>query len=148
MTFAQEVLVVSSNLESRRSLANILNRQEIDPVCLPTVRDAIEFLGLHSVGVVFCDHHLPDGDYRDFLGALRSLKIKARVVVTSAQADWDEFLEAMKLGAFDLIATPFRPTDVEWMIIQAAREERSRAFAALSAPEPPPAIRRAVAGAD
>jgi DNA-binding NtrC family response regulator len=51
----------------------------------------------------------------------------------SSTADWDEFLEAMRLGAFDVIASPCRATDVEWMIIQALRYERTEARVALKA---------------
>jgi DNA-binding NtrC family response regulator len=46
--------------------------------------------------------------------------------VTSRGADWEEFKEAMRWGAFDVISAPCRPTDVEWMVIQARRDERHR----------------------
>ena len=131
MTFPLDILIVSSDLESRRALSNILDRQELDPICVPTIHEALDLLSHRGIGLVFCDHYLPDGNYRDFLAALRSLKIKARVVLTSRRADWDEYLDAMRLGAFDVIATPCRPTDVEWMVIQANRDERNR-----SRPEP------------
>jgi FixJ family two-component response regulator len=52
-------------------------------------------------------------------------------VVTSSTADWDEFLEAMRLGAPDVIARPCRATDVEWMVIQALRYERTEARLSL-----------------
>jgi FixJ family two-component response regulator len=47
--------------------------------------------------------------------------------VTSRLADWDEYLEALHHGAFDLIASPCQPTDVVWAIIQAKREDKDRA---------------------
>jgi DNA-binding NtrC family response regulator len=71
---------------------------------------------------------LPDGNYRDFLTVLRSVKNKTRVVVTSRLADWDEYLEAMRLGAFDVIAAPCHSADVEWILVQAARDLRESAI--------------------
>jgi DNA-binding NtrC family response regulator len=121
-----EILIVSSDLESRRSLTAILGRQGLDPICASTITESIDLLSRESVGLAFCDQHLSDGDYRDFLAARDNLKSKLRVVVSSRCGNWDEYLEAMRLGAFDLIASPCRPTDVEWMVIQAKRDERNR----------------------
>jgi DNA-binding NtrC family response regulator len=44
-------------------------------------------------------------------------------VVTSRLADWDEYLDALHHGAFDLITSPCQPTDVLWAVVQARREE-------------------------
>jgi DNA-binding NtrC family response regulator len=126
MTVPWEVMVISSDLENRRELVHILQQQEVDPISASSLAESLSLLKNNLIGLVFCESRLSDGSYRDFLSSLRSLKTKCRVVVTSRQADWDEFLEAMRLGAFDVIAAPCRPTDVEWMVIQAKRDERSR----------------------
>jgi DNA-binding NtrC family response regulator len=52
---------------------------------------------------------------------------KARIVVTSRQANWPEFLEAIRVGAFDVISTPCRSKDVESMVVQAKRDDRKMA---------------------
>jgi DNA-binding NtrC family response regulator len=126
MTVPWEILVVSSDFERRHDLATILNREDIDPICTSTISECREIVAKRNVGLVFCDGHLRDGNYRDLLSARRSMRSKMRVVVTSPDTDWDGYLDAMRLGAFDVIAVPCRPTDVERMLIQAWREERSR----------------------
>lgn len=126
MTTAWEVLIASSDLEDRRALASILARHGHDPICASTIGETQAILAQKTVGLVFCDRRLSDGDYRDLLAQSRSLEPKVRVIVTSRLADWDEYLEAMKLGAFDVIATPCRPPEVEWMLVQAKRDERTR----------------------
>jgi len=126
MTVPWEVLVVSSDIEGRRELAAMLRRENIDPLCAGTVLECRNILAKEGVGLVFCDTQLSDGTYRDLIAASRGMKSRARVVVTSREGDWDEYLEAMRLGAFDVIASPCRPTDVEWMVIQARRDERIR----------------------
>ena len=122
-----QVLVVSSELENRRSVAGILEREGCDIVCASRVRDCQEVLATHNINLVFCDRRLADGSYRDILALIRPLDRKVRVFVTSRLADWDEYLEALHQGAFDLIASPCQPTDVAWTLIQARREDQERA---------------------
>jgi DNA-binding NtrC family response regulator len=72
--------------------------------------------------LIFCDRRLSDGTYRDVIAATYAASLPARVIVTSRLADWDEYLDALHHGAFDLIASPCQPTDVLWAIVQARRE--------------------------
>jgi two-component system response regulator PilR (NtrC family) len=131
MNLPWDVLVASSDLEGRRALSNILAKLGVDPLTTSSVRECKEIMATERVGLIFCDRLLADGNCYDLLNASRGGQMKARIVVTSSTADWDEFLEAMRLGAFDVIANPCRSTDVEWMIIQALRYERTEARLAL-----------------
>lgn len=126
MSSAWEILVLSSDLEARDVLIRILNQEGCDPICAHDVAEALPLLRQVATGLIFCDCQLQDGTYRDLLHALRSQKTKLPVVVTSRLADWDGYLEAMRLGAFDMIAIPYRPADVEWVLMQARREDRDR----------------------
>ena len=131
MNIPWDILVASSDLEGRRALSNILGKLGVDPLTSSTVRECKELIASERVGLIFCDRLLADGNCYDLLNASRGGRTKARVVVMSSTADWDEFLEAMRLGAFDVIASPCRATDVEWMIIQALRYERTEARLAM-----------------
>ena len=130
------IIVLSSDLESRRRLAKILNDEGIDPVCSPSIDDCQEFLTDHDVNLVFCDSNLVDGTYRDLLRAAPVAKRRVKVVVTSRSADWDEYLAAVRFGAFDVIPAPCQPTDVEWVISQMLRAQRNEG-AAHRIPEAP-----------
>jgi DNA-binding NtrC family response regulator len=133
MNLPWDILIASADLEGRRRLANILFRLEVDPLTTSSIRETKEIIATERVGLIFCDRLLLDGNCNDLLNASKACKTKARIVVTSSTADWDEFLEAMRLGAFDVIASPCRATDVEWMVIQALRYERTGARLALKA---------------
>jgi len=122
-----QILVVSPELEHRRALTAVLQREGWDTLCASKVSDVEEVLARTNVNLVFCDRRLSDGSYRDVLAVTRPLNRNVRVVVTSRLADWDEYLEALHHGAFDLIASPCQPTDVVWAIIQAKREENGHA---------------------
>ncbi len=146
MTAPWEMLVVSADLEDRLALTRILEAQNLEPISCSTLHEALEALGKETVGLIFCDKQLADGTYRDLLSAARGMGSKVPIVITSRHADWDEYLEAMRLGAFDVIAVPCRPTDVEWMVIQAKRDERSRSRHVAAAEHGPSTYREAAAG--
>ena len=59
-----------------------------------------------------------------------------RVVLTSRLADWDEYLDAMRLGAFDVIPTPCRSADVESVLTQSTRDLRGSVAIPATNPGP------------
>jgi DNA-binding NtrC family response regulator len=122
-----QVVIASCDVEERRAMCNILAKQGLDPIATPTVRECEEIVVQENAGLIFCSRWLADGDYRDLLVAARRWSRKIRIVLAARVTDWDEYLEAMRLGAFDVISAPCRPTDVEWMVIQALREEHAQA---------------------
>jgi DNA-binding NtrC family response regulator len=122
-----QILVVSSESEGRRALTAILNREGWDTICASRVSECQEVLARLNISLVFCDRRLPDGAYRDVLAITRSLSRKVRLVVTSRLADWDEYLEALRHGAFELIVSPCQPSDVVWTMIQVRREDEETA---------------------
>jgi DNA-binding NtrC family response regulator len=135
MTYPWPILVASADLECRRMLISALHRDGLDPICASTVGECREIVTREErIGLVFCDRHLADGDYRDVLNVFRPRKPAAHVVVTAPEFDWDAYLEAMRLGAFDVIASPCRPTDVEWMVSQSRRNQRNELKQALGIP--------------
>ena len=75
-------------------------------------------LASQRVGMVFCERHLADGSYLDLLPAAQTKTGNVPVVVTSRLADWDEYLEALRHGAVDLIASPCKKSDVASALAQ------------------------------
>ena len=134
MEATPQILLVSSELEHRRALNEILRKEGHETICASRVTECQEALQSQSVYLIFCDRRLSDGNYRDVVAATRAAHRHARVIVTSRLADWDEYLEALHNGAFDLIASPCQPTDVLWSIVQARREDQEHA--AFVAPAP------------
>lgn len=120
------VVVVSSNLVNRQDVAGMLFRLGIDPICLSTVDQCRNLRSSNNIGLVFCDRHLKDGDYRDVLSAVGPSQTPrdAKVVMMAELDTPEEYHEARRHGLFDIISSPCRPTDIEWMVIQAKRNRR------------------------
>ena len=126
MNVLSQIVVASPDMESRRGLATILTRLGLDTICTSTVSECRVMLAKENVGLVFCDRDLADGNYRDILAACRATKRQPAVVLTGQSRNCDENHKAIGFGVFGVTATPYHPTDVEWMVIQARRYERKR----------------------
>ena len=121
-----EVVVVSSNLENRQDVAGMLARLGLDPICVSTVNQCRELPNRNSIGLVFCDRQVKDGDYRDVLSAMGTPAAdeSPKVVMMADLASPTEYRQAKTHGVFDVICSPCRLTDIEWMVIQAKRNRR------------------------
>jgi DNA-binding NtrC family response regulator len=116
------VLIVSARMEHRRTLLRILEGLNIDVLVCSTLAQARVALSKRTAALSFCDEKLPDGTYSDFL-ELQDRKVKkSRVIVTMMNDKWERYLEAIRLGAFDVLQFPFAPTDVELSLIHAMRK--------------------------
>ncbi len=131
----RKIIILSSNQNRSANLSDILKTHGMDPISAITVKQYRDILSKQALDLVFCDSKLPDGDYKDVINAARLAGSLARIVVTSRLASWPEFLEAMRAGAFDVISAPCRYKDVEWVMMQAARDDRKRAKQLMTANE-------------
>jgi two-component system, NtrC family, response regulator PilR len=121
----REVLVVSSDDEVRRDLAGIVGLWGLEPVLCATVADSRAALTRYPICVVVCEDRLADGNYRDLVEAVERTTTDAPVIVVSRLADWNEYMNAVRAGAFDYIALPPRRTEIE-RAIKNALNERAR----------------------
>jgi DNA-binding NtrC family response regulator len=128
------ILVASSDLEMRRSIAVVLTRLGVDSTCVSTLGQCREVLAKHSIRLLFCDRQFADGSYRDLMSSVASgsRKGKTRVVLTTNFISPGEYQEAKRIGVFDVIASPGNANAVEWMVILAQRDEMKRRDQALS----------------
>ena len=91
-----------------------------------SVHEAQPMLVSSGFSLIFCEDQLSDGTYRDLLG-LTVKPAKSRFVVLSPTPEIDDkYDEAMRLGAFEMIASPCRKSDIQWIVIRAMQEESRR----------------------
>ena len=110
------VLIALADPASRKRLSNLLPQQDVEPVFASTLREARAVLTHEPVSLVVCQDSLRDGSYRDLLPVARAARHDVPVVVTSRVDNPEEYLEAMKLGAFDFVAEPFSRTEVDRIV--------------------------------
>lgn len=118
------VVVACSNIEDRTSLIHILESLSLDAISCCDLDQVHEVLSRRNVPIVFCDEHLSEGCFRDLVSADTAGRKASRVVVTIRTGEWDEYLQVMRLGAYDAIRCPLHPTDVELVVLRAMRENQ------------------------
>lgn len=118
------VLVVSADLESRRTVTNILQALSIQTDSCSTLTQAEEALSLLRPNLIFCDERLPDGTYSDLLEMKHTKKTPPPLVVLTRNGEWELYMDATRQGAFDVIRSPWCPTNIELSVIRALREEK------------------------
>lgn len=133
-----QIVIASSVLETRRKVMQILDRLGVEAICVSTVAEYRQIAKSENVGLVFCDRSLNDGGYQEVLAAANSKSARgaSRVVLMSATMEPGEYRKARQTGLFEVIAAPCRPTDVEWMVILAKRDERKRIVNFIDTPPP------------
>jgi len=127
-----DALVASSSMEDRQILVHILEDLGVNTYASATLAEAEEVLSRQWVPLVFCGDRLTDGSYRDLLQTPRTWEKAPHVVVTTRRGEWKDYLEALGLGAFDMIQYPYRSTDVELNVLRALRGEGQKADRAIA----------------
>jgi len=117
------VVVACSNMEDRTSLIHILENLSLDVISCSNLDQVHDVLSRRNVPLVFCDEHLSEGCFRDLVSADIAGRKASRVIVTIRTGEWEEYLQVMRLGAFDAIRCPLHPTDVELVVLRAMRED-------------------------
>jgi DNA-binding NtrC family response regulator len=115
-------LVVSSDAEVRRKLAEILGHGGLAPVLASTVAESRTALVRHDVCMVLCDEFVVDGNYRAVVEVVEHADTKVPVIVVSRIGDWPEYLAAIRSGVFDYLAYPPIPGELQRVIRSAFLE--------------------------
>ena len=98
----------------------------LDTTCCSSVREARTLLSGNGFSLIFCEDQLLDGNYHELLNSFTKPS-KSRFIVMSSTPELDDkYDEAMQLGAFEMIATPCRKSDIQWIVIRAMQEESRR----------------------
>ena len=117
------ILIVSCRPENRKTLMRVFDGLPIDSYSASTIQQAKETLDSRSFSVVFCEERLSDGCYRDLLNDVRlsAASQNTGFVVMLCTGEWEEYLEALRLGAEEVLRCPLQPTDIDLALIHATR---------------------------
>lgn len=115
------ILIVSCRPENRKMLLRVFDGLPVDSYTASTLQQARETLRSRSFSVIFCEERLSDGRYADLLPDVRAVSGDARFVVMLCTGEWEEYLEALRVGAEEVLRCPLQPTDVDLALINAMR---------------------------
>jgi DNA-binding NtrC family response regulator len=127
-----DVLVVSGRVENAETLLRHLEKLTINILVASTIEQAVQLLSRNAVDFIFCEESLPDGSYRPLLEIVTATDRGISFVVTLSTGEWDEYLEALRLGATDVLRCPLNSIDVEVVMSHAGRDTVTNSFNLLA----------------
>jgi len=125
--YEKSALILTGDEQTSENLAPVVTECGFEPVRLGSVGELRTGALDERAALLLCEQFLPDGDFRDALRILTIAAKKIPVIVFSRIADWDSYLQAVKLGAYDCLRYPFRRGELKWILGQIIRAQRTNA---------------------
>jgi DNA-binding NtrC family response regulator len=122
MLDSSPILIISGEREHLTQLADSVSKVGLFPVCCATVADVRALVSNQPFCAAVSEDQLPDGDFRAVIGEMRRQSAHPPVVVVSRRDDWDFYLSTVRMGAFDSVAFPPTPGELERVLWTALSE--------------------------
>ncbi|PPD43360.1 MAG: DNA-binding response regulator [Methylocystis sp.] len=118
------VHVVDDDTAVRDAVGLLLSTEGFDVHTYPSAPAFLKAIATHHQGCVVTDVRMPEMNGIALIAKMREERIAMPVIVLTAHADVPLAVEAMKLGAVDLLEKPFED-DALLMAVDAALERRN-----------------------
>lgn len=119
-----KALVISASEENRALLSETLATDGFVPLLCSSLTDARKFIQSDDIGIVFCDDCLSDGCLKNVIAEVGKRQKPVPVIAVSRTGEWDEYFEALSMGAFDYLSLPLRRDDLDRVLASALGKER------------------------
>ncbi len=106
------VLLASAVEQDRLALEHIFGHFNGMLHCAEDLASALRVLREEVVAVLVCERDLPPDNWKAMLDELAGFPRPPLLIVSSRFADDQLWAEALNLGAYDVLATPFDPGEV------------------------------------
>ncbi len=121
------VLVVDDDVQIQKDLSEILGEGGCEVSAVGTGEEALEIMEREGAfDLVITDLMMPGMDGMELLTEIKKRNKDLPVVMITAFATIDSAVEAMRKGASDYIAKPFKINEVEMVVKRALEETRFR----------------------
>ena len=126
------ILSISTAFEDHQVLREILKDSGWRITQARTCREGLARLSRRHMPLVICESNLPDGTWRDMVHRIHALAPPPVLIVTSRLADDHLWAEVLNLGGYNVLAKPFRESEVKFMISSVWRSKHGPASQASS----------------
>jgi DNA-binding NtrC family response regulator len=113
------ILVVSGEPAKQKWLVASIPSCGKRPVCCGTYKNAVDLLDQRSLSIMFCDGLLQERILRIVMKHVARCGIPTPLFVTSRRDEWDSFLRASNVGAFDCTVLPPLSGEMERLVCAA-----------------------------
>ena len=120
----KKILIVDDDAEIRSHLAHVLKRAGYEISAASSAKEAVEKVEAEEFDVVLLDFMMPKTSGIDALPEIQRRRPRAKVVMMTAFATIVNAIDAIKKGASDYIAKPFRVEELLTTIRRALEEAK------------------------
>ncbi len=120
------VLLVDDEENVRLALRTYLRKQGFETDAAASADEALEILAREAFDFIVTDVRMPGKSGLELLASVRATRPSITVVVMSAYGSVDQALEAIKAGAYDYVAKPFKPEELVLVLRKASERESLR----------------------
>lgn len=117
-------LVISSSEENRAALSAALSSEGLVPMLCSSMAEACTLIERDEVAIVFCDDCLPGGCLEKVIAKAGERRNPIPVIAVSRTGEWHEYLEALRIGAFDYLSLPPRRDELDRVLTSALSKGR------------------------
>ncbi|MCM2359020.1 MAG: sigma-54 dependent transcriptional regulator [Geobacteraceae bacterium] len=117
------ILIVDDELSMREFLAILLEREGYNAEQAENAEAALNMLGTVGYDLIISDVNMPGLDGLALLKMVKRISPETAVLLVTAFSTSEQAVEAMKLGAYDYIAKPFKVEEIK-VLVRNALEKR------------------------
>lgn len=111
-----KILIVDDELSMREFLSILLEREGYSTRLAENAEAALKLLESEDFALVISDVNMPGLDGVRLLERIKKLTPETAVLIITAFSTAEQAVEAMKLGAYDYIAKPFKVEEIKVLV--------------------------------
>jgi DNA-binding NtrC family response regulator len=119
----RRALILTGDEAAAAILPGIIQQSGLQPISIATLAYLRSYRWNSTISLLLCEERLPDGTFRDALNFLGGTARHIPVIVFSRIAEWENYLEAVRVGAYDCLRYPFRTGELERLICQILEQQ-------------------------
>lgn len=120
------ILIVDDELSMREFLTILLEMEGYVVTSTSSAEEALALLGSSLFDLVISDVQMPGLGGIELLGRIKTMTPETAVLMISAFCAAEQAVEAMKLGAYDYIAKPFKIEEIKLLVRNALEKQGLR----------------------
>ena len=113
------IVIVDDDEAMRESLSDYFHRTNYATQTYSSGKELLLNLDNHPIEAIICDLKMPQMDGMDVLRELKNREKTPPLIMVTAHGNIPTAVEAIKNGAYNFIAKPFNPKDLQQMVEQA-----------------------------
>ena len=121
----ERILLVDDEEEFLDIMSERMRNRGMEVVTASSAKEALEKIEEDLFDAIILDFMMPEMNGLETIEAIKAKKPELQVILLSGQATLEKGIEAMKLGAFDVVE---KPADMETLIAKIKNAESKRAL--------------------